>query len=1493
MKNRAMWTMTVLAAIGVGCDTRRPIRVEPQVGPADPATVRFHPKEEHRLLVVDTAGAFSLWDVSEGGNPKRVWSVAAAPRDCRFSGDGSYVVTAGPKGKLRAHRSSDGSVGWEVTEPDYVTSLATSPDGKLVAVGDVEGTIRLVSASDGAAFGQAVKGHEKPVFLLEFFPDGKILLSADRLGSVKLWKVGDSLRVHPVTIPKHAALPEVGFVSGELVTFSIFDGLRRWNSEGSSSTLPFPPWVLPRVLATSSRGDILAVGGVEGMIRLLKPDGTPSSPPIFGHTKFLRSLSFSAEGGLLASASEDGTVGLWNLKPSPLGPPLSGRENRLGYSPAFVCFSPRGDFLATAAWADLRLWKLAGAPRVQWMTNEFEFRDEKGKMRESPGFFGVAFSGTGDFWLTAGQDGNLRLWNLDGSPRGMPLQAHSAMVQALAVSPSGERWASGAKDGTVRLWKADGKPFTEPIEAHAKGVTSVAFSAKEELWASTGNDGRVRLWNWDGAQRGEGSAHAKAGTAVAFSPKGDILLSAGEDGTIDLLEPSGLLRKKIPNAHGSDVVRSVAFSPRGDLWASGGDDTRVRLWSPDGVAWGKPMMHPGWRVSAVAFSPQGDLLASACDRGWIQLWQLDPSTWGTLPKSLNQRVGHAVTVTISPRGDLLVAGSADGMIRIWNLDGTPRTEPIKAHEGRVKWVAFSPNGDWFVSAGSDAKVLRWAEDGTQLGELLGGALGLGEYIVVSPQGDVIAATGSNDSAIQLWNPDGTSRAERFAGETGHFHQPVAFSRKGDLLATPGGLGTGSVQVWKKDGDPHCKLLKVSRSEVSALAFSPLGDLLVMGDSLGEIHVRKLDGSPAPEREQMPFFALHSDLVKSLAFSPAGHLFASAGSDGIVQLWKWDGRNLSERRDLETGEPMRRVGFVGNSVWAHAESGRVYFADLQMRLKAEMFVTSDGILARTPGGWYSGEGDLFRSARVYRGDQNLSGGAELSSWISPPDVKEATTGERPWGRLVASALTEVSVWVEGCYGQLPLWARPIFWSVLPFLVVVLSIVIVWVVRPATVARWAMPDVKVPEPPAWKVWLDVVSLIRLLGNTQRSLDAWLRAHAQELYSRRFAERPSVVQRWDPKHYLDLSDKADATWRDAVAGGAEAAFWVTGPGGAGKSTLAFQMMAMSLALTPGHPVLPVLVDVDWEKDKLIDVVADLLRVGSRRPTPATVRKLGHTGRLVLLVDGLSERRVRGATDVTPADQLADLFRSGAFRHLLVTSRDEPPADGPFKTISVGPLEGPRLAEFVRVYYQGPNLEEVESALDEWRRGEPVRPLFARRAIERLASGHPLPDSWPQLVVDYVAALRPTGKGALDPESFLRAARLTAYACVEENLASQIVAEDALGTRLREDGDRTPFMGVEGVEVGWQAVLKQMVVCGLIERRERLSYGQYQFGEDPIAEYLAAIYAIGLDNGRVLAGIRRRRAFPGSGFAEVLSRVEHSLAGERDEDNGGQLGQESDVMP
>jgi WD domain, G-beta repeat len=93
----------------------------------------------------------------------------------------------------------------------------------------------------------------------------------------------------------------VGFLAGQ--------GVFRFELDGSASA-PVPSHGEAGVVAFDPKGNVLASGGMDGVVRVGSASG--SEPHLlFGHKGAVRGLGFSADGRWLVSASEDRTIRLW------------------------------------------------------------------------------------------------------------------------------------------------------------------------------------------------------------------------------------------------------------------------------------------------------------------------------------------------------------------------------------------------------------------------------------------------------------------------------------------------------------------------------------------------------------------------------------------------------------------------------------------------------------------------------------------------------------------------------------------------------------------------------------------------------------------------------------------------------------------------------------------------------------------------------------------------------------------------------------------------------------------------------------------------------------------------------------------------------------------------------------------------------------------------------------------------------------------------------
>ncbi|HEY4310076.1 MAG TPA: protein kinase [Pirellulales bacterium] len=418
-----------------------------------------------------------------------------------------------------------------------IYGVAFSPDGRLLATGGADGTIRLWDPSSGEEL-RTIYAHANCTNDLDFSPDGRSLASASCDGSIKLWDTRTWMPNRTLTQAKKPMLcvafsPDGRFLAGG----GNGGGLRIWDPAGRIvTTLDIPDPVNAAIWSSDSR--YLATP-INGAVQLW--DTSDWSQQKILAKSVVMSAAFSSGDKMLALNLES-DIGFVGVNEREANPSLIGHRGRIFK----VLFRPGGtELLSCGEDRTVKIWKVMSANR----TPSSDSSDDGTEATENRSLVG-----------------------------------HGARVQDMVLAPDGHTLATASFDGTVRLWDLDARggatPMLScPVTRLSVGYAPPTFSADLRRLAVYTDQGHVNLWNVDNGQRLLDRDVESEGLSANWFAS-DLRYFAAWDGDRELLSFQTLEANEriVDSTNYVGKVHDVRLSADGAK-AVAGDGVGVRIWN--------------------------------------------------------------------------------------------------------------------------------------------------------------------------------------------------------------------------------------------------------------------------------------------------------------------------------------------------------------------------------------------------------------------------------------------------------------------------------------------------------------------------------------------------------------------------------------------------------------------------------------------------------------------------------------------------------------------------------------------------------------------------------------------------------------------------------------------------------------------------------------------------------------------------------------------------
>ena len=628
-----------------------------------------------------------------------------------------------------------------------VKAVAISPDGKVLATASRDKSIKLWDYQTGMEI-RTLIGHDHTVNGLAYSPDGKYLATSSADGTARVWEVLTGKEIF--TSPR----------SEKYITDVAF------NPDGKS-------------FAYAGYSDSAAVYSIPAgkLIKRIEVNADQGSG-------YGISLKYSYDGKWLAVGEDNKTANVFRTSDWNLVYTLKPAEGWCGGCGTYIEFSPDSKSLFKLAHNDkLSQYDMATGSLVQtfgqpvdnlrglivskdglhvyaasdtmlfnWSTTSKSVSSYKMPLAES--VEEIAFSLDEKAILVASD--NMTAWAME-TATGKIIKKYQGTLQEqdkggidynaddywqsniarylrlkneLILTKDDKNFITGKTGLNAIQWGISTGSPNKLYEGHTKAVISMDQSEDGSLLATADGAGEVLLWNTiTGKLIKRIKPHREPIFEVSLSRDGKSIATAAWDATIEVYDvASGELNSDMNL--GNNSAYSISFTPNGLYILCGRLDKSFELREPDSKKVVLTFFGHTDVVSSIAFGIDPNKALTASWDGTARIWDI---TTGLMVQKFKGARGMLHSAIYSADSKKIITGGDDRMIRIWDIQTGQVIKTLQGHQAEITSLSLSKDGKMLVSYSTDGVVKCWnLESGLEFYEHV--HISSREWMARTPQG---------------------------------------------------------------------------------------------------------------------------------------------------------------------------------------------------------------------------------------------------------------------------------------------------------------------------------------------------------------------------------------------------------------------------------------------------------------------------------------------------------------------------------------------------------------------------------------------------------------------------------------------------------------------------------------------------------------------------------------------------------------------------------------
>ncbi|KAJ3100215.1 hypothetical protein HK100_004741, partial [Physocladia obscura] len=731
---------------------------------------------------------------------------------------------------------------------DYVNSIAISLDGKFIASGSSDNTVKIWDIQTGMVINTfeghsgsvnsvsmstdiivsgsednlikiwdtetgvlncTLEGHNSPVLAVSISANGLFIVSGSRDNTVKVWNAKTGL-IH-VTIKAHdvsVLAVAISATASFIVSGSRDASVKIWNTQTGGLIGTFDGHTdHVNSVAISTDEKLIVSGSNDNTVKIWDVQKRKMHKTIKLYNSKIYTVAISANGKYIVSGSNDGSVRVLDAETGAVRMTFEGHN-----VPVFaVAFSTDEQcIISGSADKTLKIWDSQTSPACRTLeqsnssvhavaialdentivlerdngTQKMQFRADK--------HYGlvltVAVSSDGQFVVSGSADWTLKIWDLKVGVLLKTLIGHQGSVNTVAISTDNRFIVSGSDDSRVKIWNLDSGAMLQTLSEHRCSVHAVAASKNWQLLASGSDDYSIVLWSTEtfmAIKRLIG--HENSVYTLAFCKSSQFVVSGSNDNTVKIWDIH--MGEEVQTLHGhDDDVKTVAISTDRQFLVSGSYDNTLKICDLHTGEIVRTLQGHNDGVNTVAISVDGQFVVSGSNDSTLKIWDIQT---GTILKTLEGHNSAVHSVAITEDGKHIISGSKDNSVKIWDIDVDEMYRMLKGHDDDVNAVAISAYGEFIVSGSDDTTLKVWSRYNGNVIQTLTGHSSSVNAVAVSADGRFIIS-GSADKTIKIWDAQTGIIIKTLEGHTDLVHV-ISVSEDGQFIVS--GSHDNTVRIW--------------------------------------------------------------------------------------------------------------------------------------------------------------------------------------------------------------------------------------------------------------------------------------------------------------------------------------------------------------------------------------------------------------------------------------------------------------------------------------------------------------------------------------------------------------------------------------------------------------------------------------------------------------------------------------------------------------------------